>query len=274
MSTTALGRSVAARAQKLVQDGSSLEIVGGDPRGELEAGSTPERVRQAIIQAMDQHLCDHYTRRPGLAALCQRVAEHLAERGIDVDPSAGVIITGSLQEARFVALRSLAPGKTAYVPRPAPAIYRAGIEFAGATMQAVDPDQALPPASGGLLIVPVPHPATRRLLEPAALDRLAAWAVASDLSVVADETLAPGLAPDPALPNLATWPDMASRTVILGSFATPGLAAWQVSWVAGPGPLVTIVRDMKQAMTICTPAPSQYAALAGFEGQPGPASLE
>jgi aminotransferase len=217
---------------------------------------------------MDLHQCDHYTRRPGLAALCQRVAQRLAERGIAADPTSGVIITGSVQEARFVALRSLAPGKTVYVPQPAPATYRPGIEFAGAMVQPFDPDQTLPSASGDLLIVPNPHPATGQLVEPAALHRLAAWAAASNMTIVADETLAPLLAPD-----LPTWPELASRTVILGSFATPGLAAWQVSWIAGSVSLVTTVRDMKQAMTICTPAPSQYAALAGLADLLGPSGV-
>jgi aminotransferase len=58
---------------------------------------------------------------------------------------------------------------------------------------------------------------------------------------------------------------MAERTLTLGSFADlPGLNGWQVSWFAGPTPLVTQVRDLKQAMTICSPAPGQYAALAAL----------
>ncbi len=239
-----------------------------EPAG--EAGATPDSVRQATVATMERHQCDHYTRRPGLAALCQRVAGLLAERGIDVDAGSGVIISGSIEEARFVTLRALAEDKTVYLPQAVPATpYAAGIDFAGATLEAIDPDGELPSVSGGLLIVPDPSPATGRPMAEAVLQRLAAWAAAGDLVVVVDATLASPLAPDAALPTLAAWPETASRTVILGSFPTPGLAAWQVSWVAGPSSLVTAVRDMKQAMTICTPAPGQYAALAGLAGPAG-----
>jgi N-succinyldiaminopimelate aminotransferase len=193
------------------------------------------------------------------------VAKLLAGRGIDVDPASGVLITGSVQEARFVALRSLSESNRVYVPQPAPATYFAGIDFAGATTHEFDLNGPLPAASGGLLIVPDPHQAGGKSIEQTALEGLAAWAVHNELTVIADETLARHFPSAPPDQSLATMPGMASRTVILGSFATPGLAAWQVSWVAGPAELVTTVRDMKQAMTICTPAPGQYAALAGFE---------
>jgi len=235
------------------------------------AAATPEGVRQATVEAMERHQCDHYTRRPGLAALCQRVAGLLAERGVDVDPGSGVIISGSVQEACFVTLRALAEGKTVYLPLAVPATpYAAGIDFAGAALKAIDPDGDLPPVAGGLLIVLDPSPATGRPMAEATLQRLAAWAAAGDLIVVVDATLASPLAPDAVPLALAAWPETAARTVVLGSFATPGLASWQVSWVAGPSSLVTAVRDMKQAMTICTPAPGQYAALAGLAEPAGP----
>jgi aspartate/methionine/tyrosine aminotransferase len=64
---------------------------------------------------------------------------------------------------------------------------------------------------------------------------------------------------------VASLPQMAARTLTLGGFAgAPGLAAWQISWLAGPKPLLGPARDLKQAITICTTAPSQYAALAAL----------
>lgn len=228
-------------------------------------GSTPDWVRQATVDAMQHHRCDHYTRRPGLAALCQKVAEMLAGRGIDVDPDTGVLITGSRQEARFVSLRSLAPGKTVFVPGPVPPTYGAAIDFGGATAHPIDPHGDLPVTSRGLLVIPTPHHVSGRTLDPATFERLAGWAMAADMILVADHTEAGPMTSETSLRAVAALPEMAPRTVILGSFATPGLSAWQVSWVAGPANLVTTVRDMKQAMTICTPAPGQYAALAGFQ---------
>ena len=73
--------------------------------------------------------------------------------------------------------------------------------------------------------------------------------------------------PDVAFVRLATLPGMAERTLTIGSFAAvPGLAAWQVSWVAGGKEIFPPVRDLKQTITICTAAASQYAALAAVQG--------
>ena len=115
---------------------------------------------------------------------------------------------------------------------------------------------ALPDVAGGLLVVGG-GPSRR-----AAGSSWRAWAAAHELSVVADETGAPL---DDYTP-FASLPGMAARTLTLGSFdGAPGLGAWQVSWFAGPKPLLTPVRDLKQSITICTSAPSQYAALAALK---------
>ena len=110
---------------------------------------------------------------------------------------------------------------------------------------------------GHVGVPPDPHEGVR-----ATPERLAEWAAKNELSVVADETGAPL---DDYTP-FASLPGMAARTLTLGSFdGAPGLGALQVSWFAGPKPLLTPVRDLKQSITICTSAPSQYAALAALK---------
>jgi aspartate/methionine/tyrosine aminotransferase len=221
----------------------------------VPAGSTSAGVRAATADAVDRHQCDHYSRRPGIAPLCQAVAAHLTALGLGAQEN-DVVISGSVQEARYVALRALAVGKTVYVSAPDPQVYAAALQFAGATVVALGDDEALPDAAEGLLVVGgSPAQESRR-------QQLAAWAAAHELSVVADETNAPL---DDYTP-FASLPGMAARTLTLGSFdGAPGLGAWQVSWFAGPKPLLTPVRDLKQSITICTSAPSQYAALAALK---------
>ena len=117
-------------------------------------------------------------------------------------------------------------------------------------------------ARGGLLIVSNPNPVTGQVVQADVLQRLAAWAVAADLAVIADESAGP-VRPDAPFVRLASLPGMAERTLTIGSFAeAPGLGAWHVSWIAGAKRVFTPVRDLKQSITICTAAASQYAALA------------
>jgi aspartate/methionine/tyrosine aminotransferase len=221
--------------------------------------STSTAVRAAVQQAMADHLCDHYTRRPGIAPLCKAVAAGMKGRGLDLDADNGVVITGGVAEARYVALHSLAPGKEVYVAQPGPDYHQPILDLAGIRAQPLDPQGELPDAQGGLL-----------LLDPTVLDedtqaQLAEWATAHNVTVIADETGAPLLDSTADYKPFAAQPGMAERTLTLGAFnATPGLDAWQVAWFAGPKKLAVAVRDLKQAMTICSPAPAQYAALAAL----------
>jgi aspartate/methionine/tyrosine aminotransferase len=265
--TTALGRAVAERGRAwLAPDPDSSGLA--DMSGDILAGSTPASVRAAVADALGRHLGDHYTRRPGIAPLCRAVAEQLNDAGVPVDADKDVVIAGGPQEARFVAVRALAPGRAVLVPAPAPLpFYADAARFAGAELRGFDPAGALPEAPGALLILPSPNPATGRRYDEATLGRLAAWAAANDMRVIADETAAPLLRPELAHTPFAARPGMAERTLTLGSFAAvPGLGAWNVAWFAGARPLAVSVRDLKQAITICSPAASQYAALAAVDG--------
>lgn len=246
-----------------------------DLAGDDLAESTTPAVREATAVALERHLGDHYTRRPGIAPLCKAVAQHLAGYNITVSADNEVVITGGVQESRFVALRALAPGRTVFVPAAAPwPAYAAALSFAGATAARIDPEGELPATTGGVLLLPNPNPATGQAYPLATLERLAAWAASADLTVIAEETLAPLLRPGLAHTPFAALPAMAERTLTLGSFAgVPGLDAWQVAWLAGPKSRSVPVRDLKQAMTICSPAASQYAALGGWEAPDAAALL-
>lgn len=262
MPLTALGRAAAQRGRAWLEPTSNESRI--DWTDELATGTTSAVVREAAIAALHEHLGDHYARRPGIAPLCAAVAETLAADGVEVDRNNGVVITGGMREARFVAVRALAPGRTIWMPRPGPLVsFGDAARFAGTTIQFFDPADEPTAASGDLLVFANPNPATGQVYDAPTLERLAHWARTADLMVIADETAAPLVRPDVAFTRFARVADMADRTLTLGSFAaTPGLLAWQVAWFAGPKALAVKVRDLKQSMTICSPALSQYAALA------------
>jgi len=260
MTASILGGMAAQRARILppVPDPRADVI---DLGGEFPGGSTSPALRESAIDAVEHHLCDHYTRRPGIAPLCRAVASSLSAAGAPVDENL-VTICGGVAEARYVAVRALAAGQTVYLPQPAPAVYQAALEFGGARAVTFDATGELPDAQGGVLIVSNPSPVTGQVIAPATLERLAAWAGAAELNVIADESVGP-VRPDAPFLRFASLPGMAERTLTIGSFAeVPGLGAWHVSWIAGAKRVFTPVRDLKQSITICTAAPSQYAALA------------
>ena len=260
MTATTLGGMAAQRARRLPPAPQPpADVI--DLSGEFPSGSTSPALRESAIDAIEHHLCDHYTRRPGIAPLCRAVAASISAAGAPLDESL-VTICGGVAEARYVAVRALAAGQRVYLPQPAPAVYQAGLNFAGADVTTFDASDKLPDADGGLLIVSNPNPATGQIVAPALLERLAAWAADADLSVIADESVGP-VRPEAPFMRFASLPGMTERTLTIGSFAeVPGLGAWHVSWIAGAKRVFTPVRDLKQSITICTAAASQYAALA------------
>lgn len=247
-----LARSVSKRAQRWLTPASKK----WDPPNY----ATSEQTRDAAVDAIAQHRCDHYTRRPGIAPLCQLIARRMATRDVEIDPNDGVVITGGAAETRYVALRALAARSTVYVVAEQMHRYQTVAELAEVTLVPVD--LMAPPADArkGALLLGFPIDTSTEMYVA-----IAEWACQSDMIVIADEIEQPVLA-DSTLRPFASLPGMAERTVTLGGFAhEPGLLAWQVAWFAGPKSLLSKVRTLKQAMTICSPAPGQYAALAAME---------
>lgn len=255
MTTSPLARAVAERARRWLTEPPVYEV--------SVTSATSDPVRAAVQQAMADHKCDHYTRRPGIAPLCKAVAASLADRGVNVDPDNGVVISGGGREARYVALTALAPGRQVMVAQPGPGYAQDVLALSGMEPTRLDLSGDLPAVEKGLLLL------DPTLLDGDTLAQVAEWAAAQDVTVIADESAAAHFGPDAPAP-FASLPGMAERTLTLGSFdSLDGLTAWQVAWFAGPKPLAVTVRDLKQAMTICSPAPAQYAALAGVQSLKG-----
>jgi len=258
MPTTPIGRAVAQRGQRWLTQSPDPQVT--------EPPVTSTAVRNAVRKAMQQHLCDHYTRRPGVAALCQAIAERLAAYDLDMDPDESVVVTGGAAETRFLAVRALAADRTVYVPYGAQGPYQTALDYAEAEVVTFDPTGELPAERGALLVLPTHDPATGQPWTADTLQRMAVWAAEQDITVVADELATPLLQTGAGVQPFAARPGMAQRALTLGGFAeTPSLGAWNVAWFAGPPDLVAQVRTLKQAMTICTPAASQYAALASLQ---------
>jgi aspartate/methionine/tyrosine aminotransferase len=64
---------------------------------------------------------------------------------------------------------------------------------------------------------------------------------------------------------------MAERTITINGFsAAYAMRGWRVGYMAGPQALLGPMMKLKQALSICSPAVSQYAALAAITGPSAP----
>jgi aspartate aminotransferase len=120
-------------------------------------------------------------------------------------------------------------------------------------------------AQGSSLLLASPSPVTGLALSPSEMEAMIAMARDNDMTVVLDRSLATALY-DPALARFGES-EFGASLITIGSFSPGyGLAGWRVGWLSAPPETMKLFRELKQAMSICTTAVSQFAALAVLDG--------
>jgi aspartate/methionine/tyrosine aminotransferase len=232
-----------------------------------EAPAVPPTVQEAAAAALDRGET-HYTTRPGVTALREAIAQRMTDEGFPATADA-MLITNGGSEALYIALQTLlGVGRRIVVAGPTRPNIIAMIRFIGAepvvlaTGKDFFPDAAaVEAADASAVLLASPSPVTGLALHPGALAALIQAAVRRDMTVFLDRSLASALY-DPALSRFGD-PDLGARVVTTGSFSTGhGLSGWRVGWLTAPPDLMKGPRALKQDMSICTTAVSQYAALA------------
>ncbi|MEX2500823.1 MAG: aminotransferase class I/II-fold pyridoxal phosphate-dependent enzyme [Trueperaceae bacterium] len=222
-----------------------------DPVGDAgmaSAAPVPAAARDAAMDALDRGET-HYTDRPGIVPLRERVAERLqADHGVQVDSKQGVVITCGVTEARFVAVQQLlASGAGTVVALAHPERLAGACAIRDVSLVGPDADPSSP------VLVYLCEGA-----DPAQRDAWLARAQAADWPVVAE--VGPGFDGHPAAYGLH------DRTVTIGDVGTPhGAEAWRIGFLAAPAATTGPLRDFKQALTICTTNVTQWGALALME---------
>ena len=239
-----------------------------------------QHIVQATIDALDRG-ATHYTDRTGIAPLRAAVAARFAEQDdILYDPNGEILIAGGGHEALFVATQMVVePGDEVLIVEPAPPAFAEGVRLAGGipipvptyaedrfALKADVVRERITPRTRALIFASPSVPAGGVTTGGDLVD-LAKLARAQGLSIIWDETYRDYVFGNSAQANIAALPGMRERTVIVGSLsARYAMSGWRAGYVVGPAALVRPITMMKQALTICSPAPSQWAALAALEG--------
>jgi aspartate/methionine/tyrosine aminotransferase len=247
---------------------SGLDLSGDHPTFELMPAA-----REAVLDALDRGET-HYADVPGIAPLRQAVGTALATAGLQVDSQNGLMITAGEQEARFLAIQTLAQ---AGYRLALPSVVHPGARKAaalgrtGACRFAVDPltmtldlsEVRRTLAAGRVaLYLESPTRLTGKVIGREHLETIADEVRKTDGFVLWDASLA-GWAPAQAgYLMIGTLPGMAERTITFGTlWPGLGLEDWLAAYLAGPAPLFEAARSLKQVIAICTTTPAQWGVL-------------
>jgi len=233
----------------------------------------PEHVQAAAAAALDRGET-HYTTRPGVVPLREAIAERLTADGFPASADT-VLVTNGGAEALYIALQMLlARSRRMVIVGPVPANVVAMIRFIGADPVLIPTGaesrfyqnaDAVAAADGSSLLLTSPSPITGLTLSPGETEAMIRMAIDHGMTVVLDRSLTTALY-DPTLARFGDS-ELGARLVTIGSFSSGyGLAGWRVGWLSAPPETMKLFRELKQAMSICTTAVSQFAALAVLDG--------
>jgi aspartate/methionine/tyrosine aminotransferase len=203
----------------------------------------PANVRLAVEAALDRGET-HYTDRPGVLLLREKIAERIRERfGIVIDARRDVIVTCAVTEARFLAIQQLLlPGDLLGAPVAKELLFGAAVLRGAELTESV--------AAHVRMVY------LRSSTPEASLRAHLALAPASALVLFEIDDCVNGFHP-------GQIEGLAHRTITIGGL---GKESWRIGYLASPGGASDSLRDFKQNLTICSTNLSQWALLAAFEG--------
>ncbi len=264
----AKARALEAQGQEIIH----LEI--GEPDFD-----TPKHVVAAGIKAL-QDGQTHYGPTPGLPQLREAIARNSEEiRGIDTDPSHVVVTPGAKPIMFYVILALSEPGVEVIYPNPGFPIYESMIRFTGGTpvpMQLFEEKGYHPDLNDlenkitdrtRLLIINSPENPCGSALTKAELQTIADLVKQhKNLYVLADEIYKDILYTGEHF-SIATFPDMASRTIILDGFSKSyAMTGWRLGYGIMPEELVPHITKLAVNSVSCAATFSQIAAVAALDG--------
>jgi aminotransferase len=209
--------------------------------------------------------------RDALAAMLQR------RYGLEFDPERHIAVTCGVTEAITAALlAAVDPGGEVVIIEPFHENYLPAATFAGgaAVFHALEPPHnRLDPdrlrrafsARTRAIIVNSPHNPSGRVFTRAELEGVAQLCLEHDAVAITDEIYDRILYDGRPHVPLASLPGMAERTITIGGLGkTFAVTGWRLGYACALGELATALRTVHDFLTICAPAPLQYAAVAAL----------
>ncbi|MGY0059234.1 aminotransferase-like domain-containing protein [Streptomyces sp. LZ34] len=247
-----------------------ISFAGGLPAAELfDAEAIREAFDRVLAEAPREAL--QYSTTEGDPALRAATAGRLTARGLPTDPDELLITSGSQQALTLLATALLEPGDVVLVEDPT---YLAALQcfsFAGARIVSVPSDEdGLDPAALDALVererpkllytIPTFQNPTGRTLPAERRRAVAEVAERRGLWIVEDDPYGELRFAGEPVPWIASRPEAADRTVLLGSYSkimAPGL---RLGWLRAPAALRRACVIAKQAADLHTPTVTQMAA--------------
>lgn len=235
----------------------------------------PVAVRERARAALDTQVLG-YTESTGIPELRQAIAAHHERtHAVSVHPADVCVTTGSSGGFTALFLAAFDPGDVVAMARPGYPAYRNTLRALGVRVHelpcgpqtryqpTVEMLEAMPVPPRGLIVAGPANP-TGTLVPPDELERLARWCEDHDCLLISDEIYHGITYGEPA----RSAREFSDAAVVVGSVSKYfSMTGWRLGWMVLPQELRRPVELLSGNLSICPPAPAQYAAVAAFGAQ-------
>jgi aminotransferase len=221
-----------------------------------------------------------YSLGPGMPVLRQAIASQLSqEKGIPVDPDREICVTVGAMEALLAGILTVVErGDEVILPSPNYASHIEQVLLAEGVPVFVplrESDWQLGPEAIRRAITPKtraivlcnPHNPTGALFSADTVRQVAALAAAHNLVVICDEAYDFLTYDGRPHFSLMSLPEMRERIIATFSFSKKyAMTGWRIGYVFASEGILDQMMKIHDALAICAPTISQYAALAALQG--------
>ena len=237
---------------------------------------TPERARQAAIDAIESGAVDAYTSNKGTRELREAISDkHARDNDLDVDPE-HVIATAGGSEALHLAFEAhVDAGQEVVYPDPGFVSYEALTHIAGGTPKpvALREDLTLDPAvveeaitdDTALFVVNSPGNPTGAVSSEADVREFARIADEHDVVCVSDEVYE-HIVFEGDHYSPAEFAESDNVVVVNACSKAYSMTGWRLGWVTASDERIERMLRVHQYVQACASAPAQYAAEAALSG--------
>jgi aspartate aminotransferase len=240
---------------------------------------TPEHIKRAAIQALDQNLTK-YTPVPGVPALRQAICEwHAKELGSSYQPAECVVNVGGKHSIFNAVCALVNHGDEVVIAAPYWVSYPDIVKYAGGTpviletkaddnfvMRAAALEKLITPRTR-MVIADSPSNPSGAVIPPAEYAKILAVCQRAGIWLLADECYSHFTYGEAKPFSIASVPNSKSNVIVVGSFSkTFAMTGWRLGYVLAPAPLVAAVTKLQSQTTSNPCSITQYAGLAAMRG--------
>lgn len=246
----------------------------------VPAFATPPPIIAAVTRALREDAgSGQYSLQTGMPALRHCIARRfLEEKQVAVDPESEICVTvGGMEALLATVLTVVDEGDQVILPSPTYASYTEQVLLAGGTpvyvpltdaweLDLSSISAAITPKTKALMICSPGNP-TGTVFPDEQILALCELAVANDFVIITDEAY-DYMVYDGRMPvNPLSIDRFRNHVISISSLSKKyALTGWRVGWVIAAAGWMQQIMKVHDAATICSPTPSQIAALAALEG--------